>query len=54
MRIKSWESPRKRGRNKKGKQASARLRQIKKRNKMIKNRLKEGGGPFFIASISEK
>ena len=40
MRIKSWESPRRRGRNDKGKGGSARQRQLKKRNKMLKNKLK--------------
>jgi len=32
MRLKRWESPRKQGRNKKGKLAAARMRQIKKRD----------------------
>ena len=40
MRIKSWESPRRRGRNHKGKGGSARQRQLKKRNAMLKQRLK--------------
>ncbi|AFY38795.1 hypothetical protein Lepto7376_2521 [[Leptolyngbya] sp. PCC 7376] len=40
MRIKSWESPRRRGRNDKGKGGSARQRQLKKRNKMLRNKLK--------------
>ncbi|MBV5259954.1 hypothetical protein FLX56_16185 [Synechococcus moorigangaii CMS01] len=40
MRIKSWESPRRRGRNDKGKGGSARQRQLKKRNQMLKNKLK--------------
>jgi hypothetical protein len=44
MRLKSWESPRKkRQRNDKSKQASARLRQLKKRNKQLKNKLKNPG-----------
>lgn len=40
MRIKSWESPRRRGRNDKGQGGSARLRQLKKRNQRLKNKLK--------------
>lgn len=41
MRIKSWESPRKMNqRNNKGRLASARLRQLKKRNKQLKQELK--------------
>ncbi len=41
--LKRWESPRKEGRNDKGKGGSARQRQIKKRNQMLRNKLKEGG-----------
>lgn len=40
MQIKSWESPRRRGRNDKGKGGSARQRQLKKRDKMLTNKLK--------------
>ncbi len=41
MRIKSWESPRKLSqRNDKSRLASARLRQLKKRNKRLKRELK--------------
>lgn len=40
MRLKRWESPRKQGRNDKGKGGSARLRQLKKRDKMLKQKLK--------------
>lgn len=47
MRLKSWESPRAQGRNNKGKGGSARQRQIKKRNKMIKKRLR-GESPLFF------
>jgi hypothetical protein len=59
MRIKSWESPRRRGRNDKGKGGSARLRQLKKRNKMLTNKLKQNqkGGDlyplFFIGCIGD-
>lgn len=40
MQLKSWESPRKMGRNDKSKQASARLRQLKKQSKTWKKKLK--------------
>ena len=39
MRLKSHETPRKRGRNSKSRLASARLRQLKKRTKMQLKRL---------------
>ena len=39
-RLKSWESPRKRGRNDKGKGGSARARQLKKREKLLRKKLK--------------
>lgn len=45
MRLKSWESPRKQGRNDKGKGGSARQRQIRKQMKMLKQKLKEGVEP---------
>jgi hypothetical protein len=41
MRLKRWESPRNEGRNDKGKGGSARQRQINKRNRMMRNKLKE-------------
>ena len=40
-RLKSWESPRKRGRNDKGKGGSARARQLKKREKLLRQKLKQ-------------
>ena len=40
-RLKSWESPRKRGRNNKGKGGSARARQLKKREKLLRKKLKQ-------------
>ena len=43
-RLKSWESPRKRGRNDKGKGGSARARQLKKREKMLRKKLKQDRG----------
>ncbi|WP_375476270.1 hypothetical protein [uncultured Nostoc sp.] len=41
MRLKRWESPRKEGRNDKGKGGSARKRQLKKQRQMLRQRLKE-------------
>lgn len=40
-RLKSWESPRKRGRNDKGKGGSARARQLRKREKLLRKKLKQ-------------
>ncbi|KOP22774.1 hypothetical protein AMR41_30365 [Hapalosiphon sp. MRB220] len=40
MRLKRWESPRRQGRNDKGKGGSARKRQIKKQQQMLRRRLK--------------
>ena len=39
--LKSWESPRRRGRNDKGKGGSARRRQIKKQQQMLRRKLKK-------------
>ena len=39
-RLKRWESPRKRGRNDKGKGGSARARQLRKREQMLRQKLK--------------
>ena len=39
MRLKRWESPRKQGRNDKGKGGTARKRQLKKRQQMLRKRL---------------
>jgi hypothetical protein len=47
MRLKSHESPRNQGRNDKGKGGSARARQIKKKNKNLIKKLKEGTSPLF-------
>ncbi len=45
QRLKSWESPRKQGRNNKGKGGSARARQLKKQQQMLRKKLKgEGDG----------
>jgi hypothetical protein len=42
QRLKSWETPRKEGRNDKGKGGSARQRQKKKQMQMLRKKLKEG------------
>jgi len=42
-RLKRWESPRKRGRNDKGKGGSARARQLRKREQMLRQKLKRSG-----------
>jgi hypothetical protein len=42
-RLKSWESPRRQGRNDKGKGGAARKRQLKKRQQMLRNQLKRNG-----------
>jgi len=42
MRLKRWESPRKEGRNDKGRGGSARKRQLKKQRQMLRQKLKEG------------
>ena len=43
QRLKRWESPRREGRNHKGRGGSARARQLKKQTQMLRQRLKEGG-----------
>jgi hypothetical protein len=40
QRLKSWESPRRQGRNDKGKGGSARQRQLKKQQQMLRKKLK--------------
>ena len=40
MRLKSWESPRRQGRNDKGKGGAARRRQLKKQLQMLRKKLK--------------
>lgn len=42
MRLKRWESPRREGRNDKGRGGSARARQLKKQEQMLRKKLKEG------------
>ena len=50
-RLKRWESPRKRGRNDKGKGGSARARQLRKREQMLRQKLKKQVG---VAQKPEK
>lgn len=42
QRLKRWESPRREGRNDKGRGGSARQRQLKKQAQMLRKKLKEG------------
>ncbi|NES18805.1 MAG: hypothetical protein F6K41_07725 [Symploca sp. SIO3E6] len=42
QRLKRWESPRRQGRNDKGKGGSARRRQLKKQTQMLRKKLKKG------------
>ena len=44
QRLKSWESPRRQGRNSKSKGGSARQRQLKKQRQMLRKKLK-GASP---------
>ncbi|MGK7945332.1 MAG: hypothetical protein AB4058_12765 [Microcystaceae cyanobacterium] len=41
QRLKRWESPRRQGRNDKGKGGSARKRQLKKQQQMLRRKLKD-------------
>lgn len=41
QRLKRWESPRRQGRNDKGRGGSARQRQLKKQYQMLRRKLKE-------------
>ena len=41
MRLKRWESPRREGRNDKGRGGSARARQLKKQEQMLRKKLKD-------------
>ncbi|WP_460208289.1 hypothetical protein [Scytonema sp. NUACC21] len=45
MRLKRWESPRREGRNDKGRGGSARQRQLKKQQQTLRKKLKEGNKP---------
>jgi hypothetical protein len=69
QRLKRWESPRRQGRNDKGKGGSARQRQLKKQTQMLRKKLKESQqednqknkgeenynlSPYFFAKLSDK
>jgi hypothetical protein len=41
MQLKRWESPRREGRNDKGRGGAARKRQLKKQRQMLRQKLKE-------------
>jgi hypothetical protein len=43
QRLKRWESPRREGRNDKGKGGAARHRQLKKQTQMLRQKLKDQG-----------
>ncbi|MEA5516927.1 hypothetical protein [Nodularia sp. UHCC 0506] len=45
MQLKRWESPRREGRNDKGRGGSARKRQLKKQRQMLRQKLKQGNEP---------
>ena len=45
MRLKRWESPRREGRNDKGRGGSARQRQLKKQQQRLRQKLKEDNKP---------
>jgi len=56
QRLKRWESPRREGRNDKGKGGSARQRQLKKRQQMLRQKLQDNSnnadkGRDFIKSL---
>ncbi|HYW21097.1 MAG TPA: hypothetical protein VE956_17710 [Nodularia sp. (in: cyanobacteria)] len=45
MQIKRWESPRREGRNDKGRGGAARKRQLKKQRQMLRQKLKQANKP---------
>ena len=52
--LKRWESPRRKGRNRKGKGGSAKQRQYKKRQKRLIQQLKNGTGGFTASREANK
>ena len=50
MRLKRWESPRRPGRNAKGKGGAARARQLKKQQKLLRKKLKQENPSFERSS----
>lgn len=53
-RLKRWESPRKRGRNDKGKGGTARARQLRKREQMLRQKLKNNSERKSTTSREER
>ncbi len=51
--LKRWESPRNEGRNGKGKGGTARQRQLKKRNQMLRKKLQGGRMPEIMIKEEE-
>ncbi|MDH6060115.1 hypothetical protein NWP17_06630 [Chrysosporum bergii ANA360D] len=45
MQLKRWESPRREGRNDKGRGGAARKRQLKKQRQMLRQKLKQANQP---------
>ncbi len=45
MRLKRWESPRRQGRNDKGRGGSARARQLRKQRQQLRRKLKQAAQP---------
>jgi hypothetical protein len=43
--LKRWESPRREGRNDKGRGGAARQRQLKKRTQVLRKKLQDGSAP---------
>jgi hypothetical protein len=52
-RLKSWESPRRKGRNDKGKGGSARARQLRKQMQMLRQKLKDNSAKPDINNRGE-
>ena len=59
QKLKSWESPRKQGRNIKGKGGSARARQLRKQQQLLRKKLKQENqkkgnsrSPFLLVNLN--
>jgi hypothetical protein len=52
--LKRWESPRREGRNDKGRGGSARARQVRKQQQMLKNKLKNTPEPNLEIDKKQK
>jgi hypothetical protein len=52
-RLKSWESPRRKGRNDKGKGGSARARQLRKQMQMLRQKLKDNSAKLDLNNRGE-